>query len=493
MVRLVALSLILGAPLFAQTAEDLVVEGRRARAEGRLEAAADLFRRAAEADAARPAPALLLAETLAWQKRFDEAEQAYRQAIERFGSSRDARLGLGRVLLWKGEYGEARRLFSSALEENADDLDAREELARTWYWSGDFRTAEREFDRIVQRDPSRKDSQRALAEIRRASAPGFAVRALHRSDDQPFQLDRTEVELSLFSDPLTRWKVTGGAYQSDEPSESSPFLGVETEITLAAARLTIAPTLRILSFPDGENELLGGLRISRKILRSSMLSIVASRSELLLNREAADDHPYVTDVFLAYDLATAGGRLARARAGASRFFDRNEGVWADAYFLAPVYRGEKVTVSLGAAAAYRDTDENRFRIERGAATPLAPGSWSYRWEGVYDPYWTPIGLKEVRAIASVGSGTDSRIFWNVQLSGGAARDRAIGFGPSSGSDPLPPVPFAVDFEREYEPWNGAASVELPISGETRLRFDYEHMRSVYYEADEFRAAMVGRF
>ncbi len=481
------------AALRAQSADDLVAQGRSARAAGRLEEAATLFRRAVAADPSRPAPALLLAETLAWQKRFDEAEAVYRDAIERFGASRDARLGLGRVLLWDGRYRDARIVLSSILVDDANDVDAREELARSWYWSGDFRAAAREFRRVVALDPRREDARRALDEIRLASSPLYAIRAFHRSDDQPYQVGRAAVDLTLFSDPLTRWNVTAGAWRLDEPAGEGAFLGVETEIPLPALRLTIAPALRLLSFPDGEDELLGGLRVSRKISGSASLSIAASRTELLLNREAADDHPYVTDLLAQFDFSTDEGVLARARVGASRFHDGNDGVFADAYVLAPVRRTPRLTVSAGMAAAYRDTDEGRFRFEGVSAAPSAPGSYSYRWEGVYDPYWTPLALRELRAIASVGSGTAAKTFWNVQLSGGSAHDRGISFGPPAGVDPRPPTPFETEYARSYRPWSGTAALEFPIAGAARLRFDYEHTRSVYYEADEFRAALVGRF
>jgi tetratricopeptide (TPR) repeat protein len=486
------LLLLAALPLRGEDARELVAEGQRLRDAGQLDEAVAQFRRAVTAAPQDPEPALLLAETIAWQKRFDEAERIYREALDRFGPSRAAQLGLGRVLLWKGEYAGARRTLSQILRESPGDLDAREELARAWYWSGDFRRAEREFREVVAGDPSREGPRRELSEIREASAPSFAVRALHRSDDQPFQLDRAEVELSLFSDPLTRWTVTAGAYRMDDPSESAPYLEAETEITLPAARITIAPALRLLSFPDGEDELLGGVRIARRIGTTSTISVVARRHELLLNRGAADDHPWVTNLNFDYELA-AEGWIARARAGTSRFFDGNDGAFADAYVLAPLYRGGSLRVSLGAAAAYRDTGESRFRADGAVAEPRAPGIWSYRWEGVYDPYWSPHRLEEIRAIASVGSAGGSRIVWNVQISGGSARDRAVGFGPRTGASPLPPPPFEVGFKRTYQPWTASAWAEIPIAPARKLRFDYEHMRSVYYEADEFRAALVGRF
>ena len=152
-----------------------------------------------------------------------------------------------------------------------------------------------------------------------------------------------------------------------------------------------------------------------------------------------------------------------------------------------------MVVSLGIAAAYRDTEEGRFRIERAGGTPLAPGLWAYEWKGVYDPYWTPIDLEEVRAIASVGSAHGSKILWSLQFTGGAARDTAVGFAPSTGPTPLPSFSFEVELERSYRPWTASASAEIPVANGMRVRFDYEHMKTIFYEADELRATLVGRF
>lgn len=485
------LFLLLAVPSSGQVEDDPLRLGRAARAEGRLEDAAELFRKAAAADPSSAAPVLLLGETLAWQKKFDEAEAVYRDAIERFGPSRNARLGLGRVLLWDARYGEARAVLSLILADDPADADAREELARSWYWAGDFRAAAREFRRTLAIDPARDDSRRALDEIRLASRSSYAVRASHRSDDQPYRIGRASAEVTLFSDPLTRWNLTAGTWRMDGGAEA-PFLGVETEIPLPSVRLTIAPAVRLLSFPDGEDEILGGLRITKRFFDSGSLSIGVSRDERLLNREAAGDHPWATDLFVQYDLATSGGLLARARAGASHFFDGIDGTFADAYVLAPVVRMDHVTVAAGAAAAYRDTGTSRFRFEKVTASALPSGGYAYRWEGVYDPYWTPLALREIRAIASVGSGSERKVHWNVQLSGGRARDRAVSFGPRAGSDPVPPAPFESRYPRSYTPWSAAATLEVPFAA-SRLRFDYEHTRSVYYEADEIRAAVVGRF
>jgi Flp pilus assembly protein TadD len=487
------LLLIAALPLAAQGAAGLIAKGRMARDEGRLDAAAELFRRAAAAAPENPEPLLLLAETLAWQKRFDESETIYRGAIERYGPSRAARIGLARVLLWTARYREAARILATLLEENRNDVDAREELARAHYWSGDFRTAARHFERVVALDPSRSDSARSLAEIRSVASPSWTVRAASRSDDQPYHLGSQDVEIALFSDPLTQWSITAGAWQMDEPGESAAHAGVTTAIGLPSLRLTVVPSARLVSFPDGETEVLGGLRVTRKVAINASLSLVATRNALLLNRHAASTHPWVTDVFAAYELSVPDGPLARVRAGSSHFFDGNDGEFADAYVLAPILRRRHLTLAAGIAGAYRDTADGRFRVDDAVVTPAPPGTFSYGWRGVYDPYWTPHDLRELRGIASIGSGTDARIFWTVQVSGGRARDVATAFGPRSGTSPSPPEPFAVTYTRGYAPWDLIATVELPAGGTTRLRIDYEHTRTIYYEADELRATLVGRF
>ncbi|HEY0788329.1 MAG TPA: hypothetical protein VGE86_06770, partial [Thermoanaerobaculia bacterium] len=275
--------------------------------------------------------------------------------------------------------------------------------------------------------------------------------------------------------------------------EAAPFFGVESAITVPSLRLTIVPALRLLSFPDGEDEVLGSFRIERKLGRAASISAGIARNELLLTAAAADDHPSVTEASVQWDLAGASGLLARARAGSSHFYDGNDGAFADAYVLAPIHRADRVTIFAGMSAAYHDTDESRFRFERVDVSTAPAGGFFLRWRGVYAPYWTPRALREARAIASLGSAPGAPIFWNVQLSGGRARGRSISFGPTAGGDPRPPAPFPFEYERTWTPWTAAAALELPAGAGTRLRVDYEHTSTIYSEADEIRAALVGRF
>ncbi len=136
----------------------------------------------------------LLAETQAWDKRFDQAEKVYRSALKRFPGSRDLGLGLARVLAWQARYPEARRILSQLAARNADDVDVLESLGLVEYWSGDFRSAARDFRRVLSRRPEGAEARRGLTGIESASAARYEVSATLDSDDQPYRLGRLQAQ-----------------------------------------------------------------------------------------------------------------------------------------------------------------------------------------------------------------------------------------------------------------------------------------------------------
>jgi hypothetical protein len=81
----------------------------------------------------------------------------------------------------------------------------------------------------------------------------------------------------------------------------------------------------------------------------------------------------------------------------------------------------------------------------------------------------------------------------LQADGGYARDRAVGFGPASGSTAVPPAPFSFVFERGYRPWRVAASLQATFASGLRVEALYEHRATVFYASDTLHATLVGHF
>lgn len=502
-----AAALLVGISAWAADWRSLVLEAERERERANLGRAEQILRKAVAVAPAELEPKVLLAETLAWQEKFEEAESWYRQALQIHPTSRRPRLGLARTYLWTGRYEEARSLLRSLIEADPRDLDAREALARSRYWEGDFRSAAREFRSILDEDATRSEAERDLAAIRSQARGSFRIGAAHRDDDQPFQVRRFESGISLFSDPLTRWDVSAGEYRltrspnmragvptGPEVSRADlPYVTLGADIVLPSARLTLSPRLEVLEHADGEVGWLGGARLSRRLGEHHHVSAAFEETALLLNREAIDDHATVARSELAWRYAAADGTLASVRAAHLDFSDRNQGEAIDGWVLFPVWRRGTGVVSVGASAAWRDTDETRFRAIRTAATQLGPLRYRYRYAGVYDPYWTPLDLREIRGILGVSAPLGGRGELRVRGTAGTAMDRGISFGPNEGATPLPSSILSFPFTRRYSPWEVSAEVDVRIAPGSLIQLGWTRSHTVHYEADEIQVTLVGRF
>jgi Tfp pilus assembly protein PilF len=477
--------------------ETRVARALRAREAGDHATAIRILQEVVDAEP-RPEWLGLLAETQAWDKRFDQAEKVYRSALKRFPGSRNLELGLARVLAWQARYPEARRILSRLAARNTDDVEVLESLGLVEYWSGDFRSAARDFRRVLSRRPDSAEARRGLAGIESTLAARYEVSAAFGTDDQPYRLGRLQALGSVFSDPLTRWDGAVGSYVlraggQEGASGTAPYARLGLETVIPSLRLTVTPWVEALRFPDGRTEGLFGIALRHPFGPSGDLTVHASRQELLTVLSSIDDHPSVTSVGIAWDWKPRSGWLARLEASRVRYFDGNDGFSADVFALAPLGSLSGFVFSAGPAVSYRDTDESRFRLVHTVSVPLGGGQYRYEYAGQYDPYWTPHRLRDVRLVAVVQGTVFRNLTAKVQADGGYARDRAIGFGPEAGSTAVPPAAFSFSYDRAYHPWRLAASLAATLASGVRLELGYEHRVTVFYRSDSLHATLGGRF
>ena len=240
-----------------------------------------------------------------------------------------------------------------------------------------------------------------------------------------------------FFNPSTAWRFSASALRmrtnlGDGDSES---LRAGVSAGFPTIGTTVAGDLGWTRFPDGTSRLMPDASIER-----GKLSFSFDRRALLRSAPAVHSHPFADVTTLRW----TPNANASFSATHLRYFDHNSGNSADGYWLVPLR-----SFLLGVSAAYRDTKESRFV------------------NGVYDPYWTPIGEREGRAVAAA---TWKRI--TLHADGGVAYDRIAG---------------------TFHPWRVTASTSFPLSNGAMLNLSAERSRTAFYTANEIHASVAGRF
>ena len=434
------------------------------------------------------------AQRLAWSKRFDEAERLYRQYLRRNPASREAAVGLAQVVLWKRRYREARTLFLNLVRRNPADAEAMEGAATAAYWEGDFRTAAREFSEVVRRHPERQFAQQSLSEIAAASRDSIRATVDAVEDDQPYSLRRSELKASLFTDPLTRWDVAVGSYHLDNPTlhtqRETPYVLIGSEYVMPWQRLTIGASAGALRWPDQTVRPIGDITLQLRTPNSSSLVARVEHRESFYTATSVTTHVAVTRTVFGWSRDAPGSWIAGVEAGRLRYFDHNNGRYAQAFALMPVMRRGETVISLGASAALRDTAQSRFYQESISSTLSTPDDFNYQYRGGYTPYWTPQHLREGRAIGILQRPVGARITLKVQAEIGLAHDQAHAFGPSEGPQSLPAQVFEFDFRRTFYPRRIEGKLSVVISDRYRLEGSIGRNTTVFYRANEFRASLV---
>jgi Tetratricopeptide repeat len=418
------------------------------------------------------------AEQLAWDKQFAASEALYREILASEPRSREARLGLARVVMWQGRYAEAIRLF-----RELEGVDALEGKATAEYWSGDLRSAARDFRRVLELDPNREMARRSLEEIAAVSRPSQRVTFGGVSDDQPLDTIRGEVAATFFSDPLTRWTVTGGSYRMDASRRgetSGEYVLVENETRLD--EVTLGGALGAFTFPDGVRRPIGSANV-----RYRSLSLRVDRREEIASATSLRTHAASTTTTLRW--SHDRNLVAAAEVSHRSYFDGNEARSLVAYAVAPL-RKDEWTFWAGASAAARDTDESRFAMTAVSST-LDNGFFRYQYRGEYDPYWTPDDLREARAVVALERRFE-RGGVKLHADGGYARDRGRAFGPDAGPAPFPAQTFTFAFDRDYRPWRAGLAAHFAVGPSLHLEAGVERGVTVDYRSTTFHAALVRR-
>ncbi|HUP50609.1 MAG TPA: tetratricopeptide repeat protein [Thermoanaerobaculia bacterium] len=427
------------------------------------------------------------AETLAAQRRFSLAEAEYRYALRQRPRDWRLRLGLARVILWDGRYREAERHFAALLAERPRDPAVLLGHAQAAYWSGDYRGATARYRRLLAVDPQHAEARKVLGDLAALSAPRYEIAGTHRDDSQPYRLSGMRAVFSYFSDPLTRWDVRGSAGSARGGGSALGSLGAGVSIGVPALRAGIEGWAGQFRFPDGATDVVGELSVRRTLpLRSAVVASIEKRP-LLMTAGSVDAHVTARQTTLTWRRDPTERWLAAVNAHIVEYSDGNRGWGADAWAVAPIVSTPRFNLRGGFSAAWRDTDENRFRFTAFESEPLPSGGFAYRFTGVYDPYWTPHELREGRLVLVAET---ARL--KVQADAGYARDRALAFSPPSGPAPVPPFTFPIMIDRSFRPWRLAAELTVPVGAGIEIRARYRHDVTVFYRANEIEASLGGR-
>jgi tetratricopeptide (TPR) repeat protein len=418
------------------------------------------------------------AERLAWEKHFAESEALYRQLLASDPRSQEARLGLARVVMWQGRYAEAIPMF-----EGLPGIEALEGKATAEYWSGDLRSAARDFKRVLALDPNREFARTSMREIESTARPSERISVDSVDDDQPLDAMRAEVGTTFFSDPLTRWSITGGTYRLDAGrigESSGQYVAVENETRAGA--FTFGGSLGIFEFPDGVRHPVGSASV-----RHRNLTLRVDHREEIASATSLRTHASSTTATLRW--SHDGNWIGAAEISHRRYFDNNRGHAAIAYAVMPI-RKANWTLWAGASAAARDTEESRFRMTAVSST-LDQGFFRYQYRGEYDPYWTPDNLLEGRLVVALERRA-ARGGVKLHADGGYARDRGRAFGPDAGPGPFPASTFTFTFDRTYHPWRAGLAADFTLAPHWRIEAGVERGVTVDYRSTSVHAALVRR-
>ncbi len=144
-------------------ATELMKIGNNLRAQGNLNDAVKVYRRAMGADPDSPLPPAALGDTLRQLKRYDEAEQVYRQVLERNPYSGMALQGYGILLIERNQPDAAITMLTPAVDEDAADHRIYNVLGIAYDALGDHTQAQANYAAGLEQKPDSKSLRNNMA------------------------------------------------------------------------------------------------------------------------------------------------------------------------------------------------------------------------------------------------------------------------------------------------------------------------------------------
>lgn len=174
-VVLTALLLTATAPAPAQDFQSLFDAAQTARSAGAFAEAERLYRQALDISPDNAEVEALLALTLAFRGRLEEARETIAAAHRRNPDDRFVRITHARIQSFAGKYDDALALLNPELESRPPDLQAMLLAGRIHYFQGEHARAGRLFRQVLERDPNSSEALLGVADV--AIANGDADRA----------------------------------------------------------------------------------------------------------------------------------------------------------------------------------------------------------------------------------------------------------------------------------------------------------------------------
>lgn len=101
------------------------------------------------------------------KNKFKEAIENYREILTRVPNDLDAKVSLANTLAWDKQYDEAQKLIQEVLHEKSDHVDAGIVLGNIHAWQGNFQKSIELFQSLIKANPENENIWMALAHVYR--------------------------------------------------------------------------------------------------------------------------------------------------------------------------------------------------------------------------------------------------------------------------------------------------------------------------------------
>ncbi|MGK2962147.1 MAG: tetratricopeptide repeat protein [Gemmatimonadaceae bacterium] len=472
--------LLAATPLAGQegdTAVATVARAEQLRNDKEFARAAEMLRQVLATEPENGDAARILAQTLYWLGDVPGATAVYEKALAMHPDDTAVRLDYAQMLVETLSNARATEILEPLVRNTATRARAATLAGTMFYWQGDLTRAATRFRMALAADPNAAEAGRQLDEIRAVSAPWIALGAGALTDDQPLDRIQGEVEGGLLVTPLLSIAARARPKRFDIGTLGKyDVIAGEVELShyAPAARLETRLAAGGVNHSAGEGSRMWTGRAQLRLRLPNFFSIGARGERApYLWTVASIEQPVMTETgTVAAALDRPDGWLGEAAVRVEQFPDHNRVTSVYAWLLAPVLRTQQARASIGYSAASQDSKETRFN-------------------GRYDPYYTPENIVSHSALVSLSlvptprSTVTARGAWGFHATERAPRIDL--------SEVWPGATDLVLVHRKFTPWDAHLTFSGAVSDAVTLSASVDRMQTAFYAATTGSVRLSYRF
>lgn len=430
----------------------------------------------------------LYAETLFWLKEYDLSDQYYSYCIEKEPNNIDIYYEYSLMLFEWNKYNGVINLLEIYTNTYDNVASAESLLGISYYYEGEFKKATTHLEKAQKLNPDDGRNNKTLNELYEITKPWINFGTSYSEDSQPLNSLSPEIRAGNYFGKALNLSLMANVQRFTNDSLNSSFLNfrLQNHFLFPKAGFSAKVFGGLYKAPNNSKaNLVWGAEIHQRLAKNLFINALAESTPYTFTHWSIDSSFSTLKTHVNLEYSKSKSWNAKAGYMNEIFGDNNNIQTMYAWGLSPEIKLSVFGFYFGYAFSYADSKETRLTPETSLDHFMSNYLNDSTLNGFYIPYFTPheqfthlllfnvmiypiknLELKLHSATAVYATALNPYFYLDTNNGGKTF--------------------IKTDYYTEtYTPYNYGAELNYHISNKLILRLEYSHIRTYYFDTDNF--------